>query len=148
MHIKTHGGHAGYAVGRALQAFEPNAMSYTGVADPDRVRDIDSGLIKKANIVAVKGNAAHSEAEVEAKLSKALGSRSVQLVELRFLKVSFGSSMKTLSWLAASAQELASTLKVLKVTECGVKGSIPMELGNFFRLIEADFSSNELGGET
>ena len=104
--------------------------------------------MKKANIVGLKSSDTLSEAAVEDRLSEALQSRSVQLVELRLLKVGFSSSMKTLGWLAAAAQELAPTLKVLAVRECGVEGPIPARLGDFFpRLTVADLRENNLDGD-
>ncbi len=51
--IKDGGGHASYAVARMLQAFDPAAVTYTGMINQEITRDIEIGLIKKATLVGV-----------------------------------------------------------------------------------------------
>jgi len=135
--IKSGGGHASYTTGRILQAFDPNATTYTGLVDVDRVRGIETGLIKKATLVGMK------EIAAENRLPKALGAGGVQLIELKFIKVTFGGSMKTLGWLATAAEELAPTLKVLIVKECNVEGPIPQQVGKLRRLKEITLTKNK-----
>jgi hypothetical protein len=77
------------------------------MATPDVVRDMQSGLIKKATVVGIDG------AETEARMVEAPGSHSVQLVELKLVSIAFSGTMGNLKWLAASAEHLAPTLKVL-----------------------------------
>jgi len=139
--IKSGGGHASYSVGRILQAFDNPTTTYTGMATPDVVRDMQSGLIKKATVVGIDG------AETEARMVEALGSHSVQLVELKLVSVAFSGTMGNLKWLAASAEHLAPTLKVLIVKKCGVKGPIPLEVGEFSHLAELVLNGNELDGQ-
>ena len=141
--IKNGGGHGFYAVGRMLQAFESAATTYTGQLTTDRIRDVESGLIKKATVVGVEGDG-H---EMEGMMVKALGSRGVQLVELKLLNLTFSGAMQNLNWLARSAKELASTLQVLQVNECGVNGTIPPEVGELRRLIELNLVRNKLEGK-
>jgi hypothetical protein len=139
--IKSGGGHASYSVGRILQAFDNPTTTYTGMATPDVVRDMQTGLIKKATVVGIDG------AETEARMVEALGSHSVQLVELKLVSIAFSGTMGNLKWLAASAEHLAPTLKVLIVKKCGVKGPIPLEVGEFSHLAELVLNGNELDGE-
>ena len=79
--IKDGGGHASYAVGRILQAFDPAAVTYTGMINRESVRDIKTGLIKKASLVGVDVDAKFEAkanlktkmatvAELEAKMAK------------------------------------------------------------------------------
>ena len=138
--IKSGGGHASYTVGRMLQAFDTAAVTYTGYADPDRVRDIQTGLIKKATVVGV------DETGTELQLVEALGSHSVQLVELKLLNIKFEGALGHLDWLAASAEHLAPTLKVLQINGCGVKGSIPGEVGLLGHLVTLNLAGNQLDG--
>jgi hypothetical protein len=101
---------------------------------------MQTGLIKKATVVGIDG------AETEARMVEALGSHSVQLVELKLVSVAFSGTMGNLKWLAASAEHLAPTLKVLIVKKCGVKGPIPLEVGEFSHLAELALNDNKLDG--
>ena len=69
------GGHASYAVGRILQAFDPAAVTYTGMINRESVRDIKTGLIKKASLVGVD-----VDAKLEAKTK--LGKKMAAVAEL------------------------------------------------------------------
>jgi hypothetical protein len=109
----------------------------------DRIRDVESGLIKKASIVGVEGDG-H---EMEGMMVKALGSRGVQLVELKLLNLTFSGAMQNLNWLAGSAKELASTLQVLLANNRGVNGTIPPEVEELRRLTVLNLSMNKLEGK-
>jgi hypothetical protein len=139
--IKSGGGHASYSVGRILQAFDIATTTYTGMATPDVVRDVQTGLVKKATVVGI------DVAVTEARMVEALGSHSVQLVELKLLNIAVSGTMGNLKWLVASAEHLAPTLKVLCVKKCGVKGPIPSEIGEFSHLTELVLNGNRLDGE-
>ena len=78
---------------------------------------------------------------------KALGSRGVQLVELKLLNLTFSGAMQNLDWLARSAKELALTLQVLQVNSCGVNGAIPPEVGELRRLTQLNLLMNKLEGK-
>ncbi len=139
--IKDGGGHASYAVARMLQAFDAAAVTYTGMINQESARDIGTGLIKKATLVGV------DVAETEIKLTQALGSSSVQLVELKLLNIHFSSvDMASLNWLAASAIHLAATLKVLIIDKCKVKGPISPEVGMLHLLVTLNLSMNRIDG--
>jgi hypothetical protein len=139
--IKSGGGHASYSVGRILQAFDIATTTYTGMATPDVVRDVQTGLVKKATVVGI------DVAVTEARMVEALGSHSVQLVELKLLNIAVSGTMGNLKWLVASAEHLAPTLKVLCVKKCGVKGPIPSEIGEFSHLTGLVLTGNRLDGE-
>ena len=138
--VKSGGGHASYTVGRMLQAFDTAAVTYTGYANPDSVRDIQTGLVKKATIVGLH------DLETESRIVKALGSHSVQLVELKLLNVKFESGLGDLAWLSVSAEHLAPTLKVLQINSCGVKGQIPGEVRLLCNLVHLNLADNQLEG--
>jgi hypothetical protein len=139
--IKDGGGHASYAVARMLQAFDAAAVTYTGIINQKSARDIGTGLIKKATLVGVDA------AETEMKLTQALGSSSVQLVELKLLNIKFSSvDMASLDWLTASAMHLAATLKVLQINSCEVKSPIPPAVGMLHQLVELNLSDNKIDG--
>jgi hypothetical protein len=140
--IKNGGGHASYSVGSMLQAFDPAANTHTGLLTTDHIRDVERGLVKKAALVGMEGEG-H---EMEGMMVKALGSRGVQLVELKLLNMTFSGAMQNLDWLARSAKEIASTLRVLRVETCGVSGPIPPEVGELRRLTVLDLSTNKLEG--
>ncbi len=153
--IKDGGGHASYAVGRMLQAFDAAAVTYTGMINQESARDIGIGLIKKATLVGVDdvelrgiGKRSIKRAlETEIKLTQALGSSVVQLVELKLLNIKFSSvDMASLSWLAASAIHLAATLKVLQINSCKVKGPIPPAVGMLHQLVTLDLLMNNIDG--
>jgi hypothetical protein len=140
--IKDGGGHASYAVARMLQAFDAAAVTYTGMINQESARDIGTGLIKKATLVGVD-----DVAETEIKLTQALGSSSVQLVELKLLNIKFSSvHMASLDWLAASAMHLAATLKVLQIDSCEVKGHIPPAVGMLHQLVALNLATNKIDG--
>jgi hypothetical protein len=140
--IKDGGGHASYAIARMLQAFDAATVTYTGLINQGSARDIGTGLIKKATLVGID-----DVAETESKLTQALGSSSIQLVELKLLNIKFGSgSMGSLNWLAVSAEHLATTLKVLQINSCEVKGPIPPEIGMLRQLVILNFLMNDLTG--
>jgi hypothetical protein len=109
----------------------------------DRIRDVESGLIKKATIVGVEGEGR----EMEGMMVKALCSRGVQMVELKLVSLTFSGAMQNLDWLARSAKELASTLQVLQVEECGVNGTIPPEVAELCRLTVLKLPDNKLEGK-
>jgi hypothetical protein len=139
--IKDGGGHASYAVARMLQAFDAAAVTYTGIINEESVRDIGTGLIKKATLVGV------DLAQTETKLTQALGSSSVQLIELKLLNIKFSSvDMASLNWLAASAKHLATTLKVLQINSCEVKGPIPPAVGMLRQLVTLNLAGNQIDG--
>ena len=138
--IKDGGGHASYAVGRILQAFDPAAVTYTGIANSDRARDMQSGLIKKATLVGV------DVPESEVRIVEALGSTSVQLVELKLLNIKFSSALGNLDWLVASAEHLATTLQVLQINSCDLECSIPAHVGLLSQLVVLNLMSNKLTG--
>jgi hypothetical protein len=139
--IKDQGGHASYVVARMLQAFDAAAVTYTGMINPKSARNIETGLIKKATLIGV------DVVETEIKLTQALKSSSVQLVELKLLNIKFSNvDMASLNWLAASAKHLAATLKVLIIEQCEVKGPIPPEIGMLHQLVELKLSDNKLDG--
>ena len=140
--IKDGGGHASYAVARMLQAFDAAAVTYTGMINQESARDIGTGLVKKATLVGVD-----DVAETEIKLTQALGSSSVQLVELKLLNIKFSSvHMASLDWLAASAMHLAATLKVLRINSCEVKGPIPPAVGMLHQLVTLNLARNKIDG--
>jgi hypothetical protein len=139
--IKEGGGHATYAVARMLQAFDPAAVTYTGMINQDITRDIGTGLIKKSTLVGIDG------ADTEIKLAQALGSSRVQLIEIKLLNIRFSSvDMASLNWLAASAKHLAATLKVLQINTCEAKGPIPPEVGMLRHLVTLNLSTNKIDG--
>ena len=138
--IKNGGGHSSYSVGRMLQAFEPNATTYTGFMTSDSVRDIESGLTKKATVLGVDASV------TEGRIAKSLASHGIQLMELKFLSIAFSGVMQNLDWLATSANELASTLKYLQIDSCGVKGRIPSEVGHLRYLTVLNLTDNKLEG--
>jgi hypothetical protein len=181
--IKEGGGHASYAVARMLQAFDADAVTYTGMINQKSARDIGTGLIKKATLFGVHANdkleakmAALNDhrkwtklwnqlrgptkkemliqaeyekdkAEAEITMTRALGSSSVQLVELKLCNIKFSSvDMLSLNWLAASAKHLAATLKVLAIEKCEVKGSIPPAVGILHQLVTLNLSDNKIDG--
>ena len=138
--IKDGGGHASYAVGRILQAFDPAAVTYTGIANSNSARNMQTGLIKKATLVGV------DEPASEVRIVKALGSTSVQLVELKLLNIKFSSALENLDWLTASAEHLATTLQVLKINDCSLKGAIPAHVGLLSQLVELNVYGNKITG--
>jgi hypothetical protein len=116
-------------------------VTYTGMINQESARDIGTGLIKKATLVGV------DVAETEIKLTQALGSSTVQLVELKLLNIHFSSvDMASLNWVAASAIHLAATLKVLIIDKCKVKGPIPPEVGMLHLLVTLNLSMNRIDG--
>ena len=150
--IKDGGGHASYAIARMLQAFDAATVTYTGLINQGSARDIGTGLIKKATLVGID-DVAETESKdmrkrrMQSKLTQALGSSSVQLVELKLLNIKFGSgSMGSLNWLAVSAEHLATTLKVLQIDECEVKGPIPPEVGMLHQLVDLNLATNQIDG--
>jgi hypothetical protein len=54
--------------------------------------------------------------------------------------------MGSLNWLAVSAEHLATTLKVLQINSCEVKGPIPPEIGMLRQLVILNFLMNDLTG--
>ena len=140
--IKDGGGHASYAVARMLQAFDAAAVTYTGMINEESIRDIGTGLIKKATLVGVD-----DVDETEIKLIQSLGTSRVQLIELKLLSIKFSSvDMASLNWLAASAKHLAATLKVLQINTCEAKGPIPPEVGMLHQLVILNLSNNKIDG--
>jgi hypothetical protein len=90
---------------------------------------------------------AEAEITMTQALTQALGSSSVQLVELKLLNIKFSSEhMASLNWLAASAEHLAATLKVFIIEKCEVKGPIPPAIGMLHQLVELNLSDNKLDG--
>jgi hypothetical protein len=138
--IKDEEGHSSYAVARMLQAFDPYALTYTGIASPDSTRDIETGLIKKATLVGC------DVAETEVRMVKALGSRSVQLIELKLLNIQFKSDLGSLKWLVESAEHLAATLRELLINRCEVTGRIPPEIGLLCNLVSLEIVGNKIVG--
>ncbi len=139
--IKDRGGHASYAVARMLQAFDPAAVSYTGMINIESTRDIRTGLIKRAILIGV------DVVDNEIKLVRAVASSSVQLIELKILNIKFSSlDMASLNWLAASAMHLAATLKVLQINKCDVQGPIPQNVVMLHQLNTLNLAANKLTG--
>jgi hypothetical protein len=90
---------------------------------------------------------AEAEITMTQALTQALGSSSVQLVELKLLNIKFSSEhMASLNWLAASAEHLAVTLKVFIIEKCEVKGPIPPAIGMLHQLVELNLSDNKIDG--
>ena len=140
VNIKNGGGHASYTVGRMLQAFDSDATTYTGILNSDKVRDIQTGLVKKATAFGIDGDG------TEAKMVEALGSRSVQLIELHLMSVKFNGVLGNLKWLEVSAEHLGATLTDLCIKKCEVKGLIPPQVGLLLQLVKLNLSDNQLEG--
>ena len=90
--IKDGGWHASYAVGRILQAFDPAAVTYTGIANSDSARDMQTGLIKKATLVGVDV----PKSEVRIVGNQLTGTSSLSpLTWLQYLGIGLRSSVKS-----------------------------------------------------
>jgi hypothetical protein len=111
-----------------LQAFESDTTAFMSrLDDADRSRDVGTGLLKKpvswglrAPVIALS----------------VFWKSSVQLMELRFMKVGFNAvGVATLDWLAQAAEPLAVTLKVLEISDCkGIEGQqMPSQLGELVK---------------
>jgi hypothetical protein len=138
--IKNGGGHASYTVGRMLQAFDSDATTYTGILNSDKTRDIQTGFLKKVTAFGLDGT------ETEGRMVEALGSSSVQLIELHLMSIKFTSVLGNLNWLVVSAKHLGATLKDLCVKKCEVKGPIPPEVGMLLQLVKLNLSDNQIEG--
>jgi hypothetical protein len=138
--IKNGGGHASYTVGRMLQAFDADATTYTGILNSDKARDIHTGFAKKVTAFGL------DVAETEGRMVEALGSRSVQLIELHLMSIKFTSVLGNLNWLVMSAEHLGATLTDLCVKNCEVKGRIPPQVGLLPQLVKLNLSDNQIEG--
>jgi hypothetical protein len=128
------------AVGRMQQAFDSDATTYTGILNSDKAREIHTGLVKKATAFGIDGD------ETDAKMVEALGSRSVQLIELHLMSVKFNSVLGNLKWLEVSAEHLGATLTDLCIKNCEVKGPIPPQVGLLLQLVKLNLSDNQIEG--
>jgi hypothetical protein len=140
VHIKGNGGgHLAYGTARMLQAFESDTTAFMGRLDADSSRDVGTGLLKKASVVGLESASALS----------VFSKSSVQLVELKFMTVDFGTvGVATLDWLAQAAEPLAVTLKVLEISDCkGIEGQqMPSQLGKLVKLKVLKMDGNKLEG--
>jgi hypothetical protein len=134
------GGHASYTVGRMLQAFDADATTYTGILNSDKARDIQTGFVKKVTAFGL------DVADTEDRMVEALGSRSVQLIELHLMSIKFTGVFGNLDWLVMSAEHLGATLTDLCVKKCEVKGPIPPQVGLLLQLVKLNLSDNQIEG--
>jgi hypothetical protein len=85
-------------------------------------------------------------AETEGRMAEALGSRSVQLIELHLMSIKFTGVFGNLDWLVMSAEHLGATLTDLCVKNCEVKGRIPPQVGLLLQLVKLNLSDNQIEG--
>ena len=138
--IKGSGGHAAYSTGRMLQAFERNVYSFIGSTNQASCEDIACGLTKRAMLIEMDDASGPL-------LLRGLEAPGVQLVELKILSVELPGDLKNAQWLARVAGQLAATLQTLEISQSGLEGELPDDLGKLRHLVSLNFSQNQLEGK-
>ena len=71
----------------------------------------------------------------------------LQLVELKILGVELPGDLKNAQWLARVAGQLAATLHTLQMSQSGLEGELPGDLGKLRHLVSLNFTKNRLEGK-